>query len=87
VLVNGCSTGFPNANYLSTRGFHVTGIDASSAMIMAAKKNSIPNADFILSDFSDFKPEQHFDGILAWDSFFHFQNKKQRMIYPTLRKF
>lgn len=86
VLDIGCGTGRPVALFLSEKGHFVTGIDISEKMIELAKNNNIPNADFQCTDFFDFETSDTFDGILAWDSFFHFPKNKQEMIYPKIAK-
>ena len=81
VLDIGCGTGYPLAKYLSDKQFHVTGIDIAEKMVEIAKFQKIPNADFTVSDFFDFNSTKKFDGVLAWDSFFHFPKEKQEEIY------
>jgi 2-polyprenyl-3-methyl-5-hydroxy-6-metoxy-1,4-benzoquinol methylase len=77
----GCGTGNPLTKYLCERKFHVTGIDISEKMVEMAKSENILNAEFIACDFLDFSSTQKFDGVLAWDSFFHFPKEKQEDIY------
>lgn len=86
VLDVGCGTGVPVARFLAEKGLLVTGIDAAEKMIEIAFSHQIPNAHFIVSDFFDFHPQETFDGILAWDSFFHFPKKSQELIYPKVAK-
>ena len=86
VLDIGCGTGKPVALFLAEKGHHVTGIDLSEKMIEIANNNMIRNADFQCTDFFDFETSKTFDGILAWDSFFHFPKSKQEMIYPKVAK-
>jgi 2-polyprenyl-3-methyl-5-hydroxy-6-metoxy-1,4-benzoquinol methylase len=84
ILDVGCGTGHPLGSYLSERGFKITGIDASESMINLARSSGIKNAYFQVSDFFDFDTTDTFDGILAWDSFFHFPKDKQSAIYPRI---
>jgi predicted TPR repeat methyltransferase len=81
VLDIGCGTGYPLAKYLCDKQFHVTGIDMAEKMIEIAKSQKIPNAEFMACDFFDFSSTKKFDGVLAWDSFFHFPKEKQEDIY------
>lgn len=81
VLDVGCGTGLPVAKYLSDRAFSIVGIDVSSQMLDAAQSNHIENAQFFECDFFDFEPQQPFDGIIAWDSLFHFPKHLQKEIY------
>jgi len=65
-----CGTGYL-AGLLTERGFTVTGIDASSAMIAHAREN-VPEAEFHVADASDFKVPGKFDGAVStFDSFNH----------------
>lgn len=81
ILDIGCGTGYPLAHYLSGNGFFVTGIDVATNMIEIAQSLSIPNAQFSVCDFLKFTTEEKFDGILAWDSFWHFPKDEQAHIY------
>jgi len=86
VLDIGCGTGYPIAKYLSEKGFSVTGIDISENMIGEALRLEFPNTEFILCDFFDYQPMEKFDGVIAFDSFFHFPKQKQAEIYPRVSK-
>ncbi|WP_269236387.1 class I SAM-dependent DNA methyltransferase [Flavobacterium flavigenum] len=81
ILDIGCGTGMPIAKYLSDRNFSVTGIDQSAKMIETAQSQGIKNTDFYLADFFDFESDEKFDGIIAWDSLFHFPKDRQEHIY------
>ena len=84
ILDIGCGPGFPLTKYLCDRGFTVTGIDFSGQMIEIARSLSIESAAFIECDFHDFESPQKFDGVLAWDSLFHFPKESQESIYPKM---
>ena len=81
VLDIGCGTGYPITKYLSEQGFHVTGIDISENMIEEALRLGLPNSEFYLCDFFDYQPTRKFDGVIAFDSFFHFPKLRQTEIY------
>jgi predicted TPR repeat methyltransferase len=81
VLDIGCGTGFPIAKYLSDQGFFITGIDISENQIKIANDKKINNTKFYVCDFFNFIPDKKYDGIIAFDSFFHFPQKKQKEIY------
>ena len=81
ILDIGCGTGYPLAHYLSEKGFFVIGIDAAVNMIKIAESLSIAHAQFSVCDFLKFTTEEKFDGILAWDSFWHFPKDEQADIY------
>jgi 2-polyprenyl-3-methyl-5-hydroxy-6-metoxy-1,4-benzoquinol methylase len=86
VLDIGCGTGYPLAHYLSEKGFFVRGIDAAANMIDIAQSHAIAHAQFSVCDFFKFTTKETFDGILAWDSFFHFPKDKQAHIYEKVGK-
>ena len=81
ILDIGCGTGYPIAKYLSDYGFLVTGIDISENMIKKAIDQKLSNAKFYLCDFFEYKPTEKYEGIIAFDSFFHFPKEKQAEIY------
>jgi cyclopropane fatty-acyl-phospholipid synthase-like methyltransferase len=81
ILDIGCGTGFPIAKYLSEKGFEVTGIDISEKLLQKAIDRNLPNTTLYLCDFFDFEPKDKYDGIIAFDSFFHFPKEKQKLIY------
>jgi predicted TPR repeat methyltransferase len=81
VLDIGCGTGYPLTKYLCDKQFHVTGIDIAEKMVEIAEFQKVPNAEFTVCDFFDFISIKKFDGVLAWDSFFHFPKEKQEEIY------
>ncbi|MEN2416009.1 class I SAM-dependent DNA methyltransferase [Flavobacterium mesophilum] len=84
ILDIGCGTGLPIAKYFSEENHFVTGIDISEKMIEIAKSREIKNAAFYVSDFFDFKTSEKFEGIIAWDSLFHFPKERQKEIYSTI---
>lgn len=70
VLDLGCGTGEPIARWFMAEGFDVTGVDFSNAMLDMAKKRW-PDGDWRTGDLRSFELAERFDGIVAWDSFFH----------------
>jgi 2-polyprenyl-3-methyl-5-hydroxy-6-metoxy-1,4-benzoquinol methylase len=84
VLDIGCGTGFPIAKYLSDHDFPVTGIDISENQIKIAKGQKIRNAKFYVCDFFNFEPTEKYDGVIAFDSFFHFPKERQKEIYSKV---
>jgi ubiquinone/menaquinone biosynthesis C-methylase UbiE len=70
ILDVGCGSGYI-ASVLENRGFKVTGIDISIAMLELAKSNS-PRSTFLRMDMKrlDF-PRESFDGIICLYSIFH----------------
>lgn len=84
ILDIGCGTGLPIDKYFSERNFSIIGIDASDKMLEIAKSNEIKNTQFFLSDFFNFDSNERFDGIIAWDSLFHFPKQRQKDIYSKV---
>jgi len=84
VLDIGCGSGFPITSFLSEKGFSVTGIEIAENMLQKAVERKIPNANLYLCDFFDFEPTEKYDGIIAFDSFFHFPADWQREIYSRV---
>lgn len=81
VLDVGCGMGEPIAGYLVHRGVQVVGVDASQSMIERCRAR-FPDSEWIVADMRELDLGGHFDGILAWDSFFHLGMDDQRGIFP-----
>lgn len=86
ILDFGCGMGEPIARYLLEHGRHVIGIDSSSSMIELCHER-FPNGEWIVSDMRTFAPADRFDGIIAWDSFFHLEMDDQRAMFPRFASF
>lgn len=84
VLDIGCGTGEPLARYLTERGCRVTGIDAAPEMI-ALCRDRFPAGDWRVADMRALALGHTFDGLLAWDSFFHLDHDDQRRMLPVFR--
>src|ERR1051325_3517154 len=68
-----CGTGFL-AGLLSSRGYTVTGIDASATMIQYAREN-VPAAEFRVCDATQFRLPRNFDAAVStFDSLNHILN-------------
>ena len=83
ILEVGCGNGFLT-RYLLERGFTVTGIDTSNEMIRLARRRNLQRTTLETIDFFEYMTQEKFDGILAWDCFFHFPRIKQREIYSRV---
>ena len=81
ILDVGCGTGYPIAEYLVRQGHTVTGVDVSAAMIQKAKGARLKNTEFIHADFMEYRAEEKFDAIVAFDSLWHVCHDLQREIY------
>jgi len=81
VLDIGCGFGLPIAAYLAKHGAQITGIDASPPLIATARDH-MPEATWLPGDMRRMKLGQTFDGLLAWNSFFHLCPDDQRRMIP-----
>lgn len=83
VLDLGCGAGEPMAGYLIRQGFAVTGMDFAPAMLAIARAR-YPEACWVEGDMRALDMGVRFDGVLAWDSFFHLTAEAQRAVIPRL---
>ena len=81
VLDIGCGAGAPIAASLAAAGFAVTGID-TSAPLLALARTRLPQARWIKGDMRAMELGARFDGLIAWDSFFHLDHDDQRAMFP-----
>jgi SAM-dependent methyltransferase len=82
VLDIGCGSGEPIARYLIDRGLQVTGIDSAPAMIALCRSRQ-PASHWIVADMRTLSLGRRFDGLLAWDSFFHLSPADQRAMFAV----
>jgi SAM-dependent methyltransferase len=85
ILDIGCGSAEPIARYFIEKGYDVTGVDSSPAMIDICKGH-FPGQEWIVADMRTMSLGRSFSGILAWDSFFHLCPEDQRRMFPTFRK-
>jgi SAM-dependent methyltransferase len=78
----GCGAGVPITGYLLSRGLAVTGVDSASAMIERCIAR-FPSAEFLVADMRTLALHRRFDGLIAWDSFFHLTAEDQRGMFPV----
>lgn len=86
VLDLGCGMGEPIANYLIEQGCSVTGVDTSHTFINLCK-NRFPQQNWLVADMRNVVLDRKFQGILAWDSFFHLNHADQRRMFPFFRNY
>ncbi len=84
VLDIGCGSGEPMSRYLVEGGCAVTGVDSSSEMI-ALCESALPWQSWRVVDMRALSLGAAFDGLLAWDSFFHLRPEDQRRMFPIFR--
>lgn len=85
VLDVGCGSGEPIASFFIHAGYEVHGVDSSQAMI-ALCQSRFPQSTWHVADMRTLALGKTFDGILAWDSFFHLTQADQRRMFPIFRK-
>jgi SAM-dependent methyltransferase len=84
ILDIGCGSGVPISRYLIEGGHHVTGVDSSATLIDLCR-DRFPAHEWILTDMRKLARGRLFDGILAWDSFFHLCPDDQRQMFPIFQ--
>jgi SAM-dependent methyltransferase len=82
VLDLGCGGGTPVASHLVAQGMRVTGVDASPSLIALCRER-LPDEEWIVADMRGLMLEARFDGILAWDSFFHLNPDDQCAMFAV----
>lgn len=103
VLDLGCGSSVSIARYLSKKSCAITVVDSSEVMLEMAQHNfsveKYPNHLWILGDMrtiqlddksdanADHSTDSAFDGILAWDSFFHLTADDQRQMFTQFQRF
>ena len=85
VLDLGCGAGEPIARWLIEAGFRVIGVDISEAMLALAR-DRWPDGDWRHADMRHLDLAERFDGIVAWDSFFHLTPDAQRACLPAMAR-
>ncbi|WP_186418269.1 class I SAM-dependent methyltransferase [Bosea sp. CS1GBMeth4] len=84
VLEIGCGMGEPIARHLIERGCRVTGIDSSPHLIALCRER-FPRQGWQVGDMRRLSLGRRFDGLIAWDSFFHLSPGDQRRMFPLFR--
>jgi len=84
ILDIGCGAGEPIAAYLVEHGYAVMGVDSSAVMISMFQLR-LPDQETLVSDMRLLSLQRTFDGILAWDSFFHLNHHDQKQMFPLFR--
>lgn len=84
VLDIGCGSGEPIGSYLAERGCDLSGVDASPEMIGLCVTR-LPGLAWRVADMRSLALGRTFDGMIAWDSFFHLHPDDQRSMFPIFR--
>jgi SAM-dependent methyltransferase len=82
VLDLGCGSGRPVAQHMAEQGLRVTGVDSSPTMISLCRSR-LPGHEWVVADMRTLSLGRRFDGILAWDSFFHLDHDDQRQMFAV----
>ena len=85
VLDLGCGPGFPVAAHMAERGLRVTGVDSSPAMIALCRER-LPKQQWLVGDMRRLELSRRFDGVLAWDSYFHLKPDDQRLMFDVFAR-
>jgi len=81
VLDLGCGAGQPIGRYLLEQGTALTGVDTSPELIGMAR-DALPEGLWEVADMRRLARDETFDGVLAWNSFFHLTPDDQRAMFP-----
>lgn len=84
VLDIGCGSGVPVAAHLLSAGCRVHGIDSAPEMVELFLHN-LKDASAEVEDMRTLELERRFEGLIAWDSFFHLSHDNQRAMFPIFR--
>jgi SAM-dependent methyltransferase len=80
VLDLGCGAGEPIDRYLIDKGHPVLGVDTSPSLIARCRAR-FPEQTWRVADMRSLALDATFDGIIAWDSFFHLTREDQRAMF------
>jgi SAM-dependent methyltransferase len=83
ILDIGCGSAEPIARSFIEQGYEVTGADSSPSLIDLCLRR-FPMQRWIVADMRELCLPARFDGIIAWDSFFHLSPDDQRKMFPVL---
>ncbi len=67
---------------MAAAGLRVTGVDSSPTMISLCLER-LPDQEWIVADMRSLRLGRRFDGLLAWDSFFHLKPEDQRRMFAV----
>lgn len=84
ILDIGCGSGEPIARYFIHRYFELEGVDTSPTLISICRER-FPKQRWHLADMRKLALGRMFQGLLAWDSFFHLAHDDQRRMSPRMQ--
>jgi SAM-dependent methyltransferase len=85
ILDIGCGSGEPIARYFINRNLRVEGVDASPTLISVCRER-FPTQRWHIADMRSLTLDKTFQGILAWDSFFHLSHDDQRRMFQIFKR-
>ena len=85
VLDLGCGGGSPVASNLVASGLRITGVDSSPTLISLCR-DRMPEQEWIVADMRSLALRRRFEGVLAWDSFFHLDHDSQRSMFEVFAR-
>ena len=85
ILDIGCGSGEPVARYLIDQGFVVEGVDSSPTLIGFCRER-FPQQSWHVADMRTLALKRTYNGLLAWDSFFHLSHDAQRRMFPVFKR-
>jgi SAM-dependent methyltransferase len=85
VLDLGCGSGSPVARYLVECGLRVTGVDSSPTLVSLCEQR-LRDQEWLVQDMRSLQLSRQFDGVLAWDSFFHLRPDDQRRMFSVFAR-
>ncbi|HEX4037463.1 MAG TPA: methyltransferase domain-containing protein [Acidobacteriaceae bacterium] len=85
ILDLGCGSGLPTAGYFLGQEHRVTGVDSSEPLLEMARAR-FPQQEWIVADMRTLDLGRRFDGILAWDSFFHLSPEDQTAMFSVFQR-
>ena len=85
ILDIGCGNGVPIAEHFIRQGYRLTGVDGAPGMLARAQQ-AFPDQRWLHQDMRQMALNETFDGLLAWDSFFHLSPDDQRQMFPIFAR-
>jgi SAM-dependent methyltransferase len=85
ILDIGCGHGEPIGRYLIEQAFEVTGVDSSPTLISLCRRR-FPRQEWLVADMRTLELGKVFQGLIAWDSFFHLSHEDQRRMFPIFKR-
>jgi hypothetical protein len=70
---------------MAAHGLKITGVDSSPTLISLCR-NRFPEQEWIVGDMRSLSLNRSFQGILAWDSFFHLDYDDQRKMFDVFAR-